>query len=509
MYHFNTNMYLYDRIVNFISRNQNFKPFLSEKVFYSDKIYNAVNRFGIPSFEYGAQDLINKLFPFTRDKKFIKTTVKQADVLEFDLGEVDVYKRSKPFNVKDIGLLYKVYAYIRNKINNYNDYLTLSQSLDTLPKNTSSCYPEYTKKSDSKTIKNTKNRINRVLDMVEIFEIYNYIRKFPTTIFHRFSPKMKLVNNTYDPSFKIRQIFGVPFFIVVLEKFIFNNFVTSYKNSFWNNYMVGKNKVQISEFVSKIRNQAKLTNKLILCGDISGCDKSISRTHSTLYFQMAYDFINLEYVNIFYALFIYYVRTPILYKLGIVYSNGSTVSGSWITSSFNSVCVQIALLYSFHKLYNRFPTEHEYLFQGDDFVILISNDRDKFLFKQYMLEFNLRIRLDRSELVTPYQNIEFLGYFWNEYNEPDQTDEWIVSRIMYPEKFIKFDGDFRLLYRILSIIINLKRFRVLYNRLYQFDDYLKYLLNVSEYFTLFDSNNNALKVRVPLKAFLTSGWRMM
>jgi hypothetical protein len=153
----------------------------------------------------------------------------------------------------------------------------------------------------------------------------------------------------------------------------------------------------------------------------------------------------------------------------------------------------------------------EYLIQGDDFIIILEKTEDAFLFKKCMRELNLRLRLNTVGLVEWYQNIEFLGYYWNKYNLPDQTDEWIISRIMYPEKYIKFDGPLRITYRILSIILNLDRYRILYNKFYECDKYLRLLSYDSDEpsFTLISPSNDILNIKIPLKRFWKYGWRML
>lgn len=510
MYKFNTNMYFYNKVLNFINRSSNYKDIELKDYVKSSKIYNAITRISVPCVEYGAIDLMKRLFPQFKDSNFSLKTVTHTKVVEADLEELEVYTRKKPFKVTDVDILRLSYNHIRSKIFNLDKKITLIEAMDTLPKNSSSGFPDYTKKGDIKTVNNTYKRMVTCILKGNFLEMYSYMRRFPCTIFHRFSPKLNKLQNTYHPNFKIRQIFGAPFFIVALEKFIFYNFVESYKQAFSKMFMVGKTKPQISDCIMKLRERAKLTNKLILCGDISGCDKSISAALSTIFFQISHDFIDNKYVNLFYSLMIYYIRTPIIYSKGVTHSHGSTVSGSWITTSFNSLLVQIALNYSYYKLYKRFPIESEILFQGDDFVILLDSEEDKVRFKEFMFEFNLRIRLDRSQLVNFTQDIEFLGYFWNYYNEPSQTNEWIVSRIIYPEKFSRFKGKFRLLYRILSIIINLTNYRYLYQRLYEVDEYMRDFITIgSESFTLFDSNNNPQNIKIPLKSFWDKGWRLL
>jgi hypothetical protein len=321
---------------------------------------------------------------------------------------------------------------------------------------------------------------------------------------------MKLEGKSYNPNFKIRQILATSFFIVAKEKHIFYNFVESFKKSF-KTYTIGYKKEEISRKIGIVRKKAQSKNSLILCGDIKGNDKSVSLIHSTFYFQIASNFIESDQMEYFKAIICYYLRTPMLYSKGVKYSNGSTISGSWLTSSFTTVVVLIAILYSFLTIYGRLPDEDEYLIQGDDFIIVLKNKEDSFLFKEKMFEFNLRLRLDTSGLVNWYEDIEFLGFYWNYNNLPDQTDEWIISRILYPEKYIKFEGTNRIIYRTLSIILNLKRYRELYQKFKLYDKYLRILEYTSKRptFQLIGMDNSILKITIPLMDFWRFGWRML
>lgn len=504
------NIYSYDSIMNFINRSWNFKRDISYLNKVDKRIYNSVNNFSLPSFEYGALEIVKNIFPKYKNLEFLKGTLRQNDVLEQDIKEVNIYAKNKPFNISDYDILIKTIKYIKDTIIDANVSMVLEESIKTLPSNTSTGFPEYTKKGSVLGIKNCLKRAKIVMSMDNFFEIYRYMRKFPTTIFHRFTPKVKVVKNVCNPSFKIRQIFGTSFFIVALEKMVFYNFVESYKRSFNSIYMIGKKKTEISKYISKLRDKAKFDNSLILCGDISGNDKSISKTHSTLFFNVAYNFVKTEFNDIFAALMIYYIRTPIIYSNGLIYSNGSTISGSWITSTFNTFCVTSAVYYSYYKIYDKFPSINEFLVMGDDFVILIKNEEDKFLFKQYMNEFNLRLRLDKSELVTPYQGIDFLGYTWDYNNTPDQEDLWFIGKILYPEKFVIFDSKYRILYRMISIFINSKRFRYFYNKLFIYDKYLREMIMYGiDSFVMFNLSNDTINVRIPFDLYLTLGWRML
>jgi len=431
------------RFVNsFIKKNKFYFDFSKNK-----RVYNSVNNFSTPSFESGAIKTLENIFPQIKYKKFVVGSLKPHVVKDKDRTELNVYARRKTTKISNKQDFSEVINYISSILVNAEvSRKDLDVVLSEIPKNTSSGFPEFCRKGSSKAVELCKNRVSKVLKSDSFIDAFKYMFKFPVTIFHRFTPKMKLINNEYSPNWKIRQIHGTPFFIVALEKLIFENFVETLKLSF-PFYTVGLTKLQISDKISDLRDKARLSNKVIFCGDISGCDKSISFDHSQLYFSYAKDFICDDYINAFKALVCYHLRTPMLYSGGILVSHGSTITGSWLTSSFTTFCVTVSLFYSYFRIYRRMPKLDELLVQGDDFVILLDKKEDSILFKENMLEFNLRVRLDKSRISKYYEEIEFLGYIWDFSNEPDQTDDWIISRIVYPEKFIKFPGPLRLIYR--------------------------------------------------------------
>lgn len=502
---------LIEVIFNFTNKSSNFKPDYDYYNRGNKSAYNAVSNFSVPSFESGALKILEKVFPSEMEHDFLQGTLRPKDILDSDVKEVEVYARDKKVGNLDLDLINYIYSYIFNRTINLDLHISLQTVIDTLPKNTSSGFPEYKKKKDNLVVKNCLERVEEIRKFKVWHKCYDYMRKFPTTIFHRFTPKMELVNNVYDPKFKIRQIHGCPFFVVALEKLMYYNFVESFKQSFAKIYTVGYKKIDISKKLMSMRQYARINNKMIMCGDINGCDKSISKMHSSLYFQLASNFILKEFSELNKAMMCYHIRTPMLYKKGLIYSNGSTITGSWLTSSFTTINVLVSLYYSFYKIYGRLPNDNEIAIQGDDFLILIDKESDKHLIKKYMLEHNLRIRLDKSRVVGWFREIEFLGYLWNEQCSPDQTNIWIISHILYPEKYIKFEGPERIIYRILSIIINLKRYRMIFHSLTIHDRKLKELLRKrSEYkFKLISPSNEILNVVIPITKFYNIGWRML
>jgi hypothetical protein len=187
------------------------------------------------------------------------------------------------------------------------------------------------------------------------------------------------------------------------------------------------------------------------------------------------------------------------------------VSGSWITSNFTTFNVLVAIMYSYKMVYNKHLDLRDLLIQGDDFVLLIDKEEDKHKLKTHFKEFNLRLKLSVKDISKFNEDIEFLGYIWNEYNEPYQTDLWIFVRSVYPERFSSIVGPMRVISRILSIIINVKDFRYLFRKLEQLDPKLREILIRGDEprFVFYDDRGNNLIGKIPIYKFLRYGWRLL
>lgn len=510
---------MFDYIFNHDSKVGSLVKFVNSKYktkkVLIDKRTNAIlKHFSVPSYESGALDLIKKAFPKYSKLSVSGSNLKPKEVLDADKDEVKIYCKRKKLKLQNKEILREVIMWIRNNyIFESSEESVPIECLDALPKNTSTGYPEYRKKGNKLSMMNCIRRMFNVIKMAREKNIYEFMQRFPTTIFHRFTPKYKwkASHKEIKPKWKIRQIFGVPYFIVALEYFVFKDVVDSFKKSFSSVYTVGCTKLEVSSKVAEIRNLARSSNSVIMCGDISGCDKSISKTHSLFYFSFFSKYIRESRLPIFKALAKYFVFNPILYSHGLDYSHGSTVTGSWITSSFTTFSVMIPLLYSFKKRYDRFPNMNEFLIQGDDFVLILENESDKKFIKDCFGEFNLRLRLDATRVVMPHEDIEFLGYFWDYNNEPYQTDDWIVTRVLFPERFVKFTGPKRIIYRYLSIFIQLRNFRNLFAIFIKVDYELRKMYNekIDPKFNVVDNHGNVLEVKIPISLYLKDGWRIL
>jgi hypothetical protein len=96
-------------------------------------------------------------------------------------------------------------------------------------------------------------------------------------------------------------------------------------------------------------------------------------------------------------------------------------------------------------------------------------------------------------------------------NQPDQTDVWVIAKLLYPERFLKIFGPHRIIYRMLSIIINLKRFTTLFYEFKKYDYELFSLLitNKLKRFNLINRENAHTNIRIPMNDFLRYGWQLL
>lgn len=502
-------------IEKFFSRKFNVNRLFPD---YTKSTLNVVSRLSIPTIEKGALGLIDRVFPKYKGKILPDTGLTVDDVKEADANEIDVYCRTKNFSDDlDWSRFYDTVYHLYNVLDmdNFQYYKIedVQQSFDNLPKDSSSGFPYYLKKGDTKSVKYSLKCINIFKKLFYADQRFEYLFKHPTTVFHRYSSKIKSSgSNYYRNNVKVRQIFGVPQFICCLEYLYFYSFVLNFVQKLENVYVLYDTRVDTSNRISSLRDYCENNNKIILCGDIKSCDKSVSAIFHKIFFSFIVKNVKSESDRkSIMAIGKYLTYTPILSCLKTKrVSDGSTVSGAWTTSIFTTFTVFIAINYSFYMLYNRFPSPEEFLIQGDDFLIAIDNHDDFFSFKKSMKDLNLTIREDSCKMSNFNDEIEFLGFFWNLNNEPDQTDLWIISKILFPSKFIKFPGADRIISRYLTLLFQLSRFLSLYNRFLAFDYYLKEKVNKYSCptFIIIDNRGDTHINAFPINTYLTYGWKL-
>jgi len=496
------------------------RHFVNYSVFKRPKTLNKIFQFSIPTFEKGALNLVNKVFPEFRNKFNTNIELDSLEVKRIDNVSIDVFTRKKSFKLSSLNgkLLIKVIDHMWVSMGlhelSYYSILDNMECISILPSSTSSCDPLFKKKNDPINVSFTLKMMEKFDSIFNIYKKSSFLYSFISTVFHRFTPKVTLKENgSLYIKHKPRMIFGVSHFICALEvKYLFC-FVEQFKKSLSGKCTIGKTRLEISEYVSNMRKEAAFSNRLILCGDIKGHDMSVPPEFHIIIFNMwmlaAKNYSKA--VNSILCLQRYLTYTPFgTYDKDVKLSYGSTTSGSWITSVFATFTVMFSLNYAFYKLYGFFPDDSEIIVQGDDFLILIEEESHANVIKEELLHFNLRLKVSSTAVCNYNDKVEFLGFNWDYKNEPLQHNSWFISRILFPERRVDCIGPDRIISRYLSLIFQVSNSNELFKRFYHYDSYLKdkILREDEPSFYLIDSLGNIHESKFPIKKFLNWGWKL-
>lgn len=493
-----------------------FKKYYLFKGFNFGKVQAVLNQFRTPLKELGAQQLCDSVFPQFKGKIAKEEIPTHKDVNSFDAYEVNTYCTKKVVSKKNIdqSKLKDALKHVCSKFSSEIEYYSINdydECINTLPSDTSSCYPRYMKKGLELNVKQTKEEMSYFDSKLNVNTKSLFLQQFPTTIFHRFTPKIKhnSYNDSYSVSYKIRQIFGVSHFICALEVKYFSYFINNFKHNMYKIMTIGLTRPEVSKLISNVRNEAIITNRVIMCGDIKGCDKSIPAHFHRIMFDMFIHLSPNKFIkNCINCIGDYLTYTPILRSDNISFSHGSTTSGSWITSIFNTFSIYVVICYCYLVLYNRLPLVNEVLVQGDDFICVV-DDGDEDLIQEMFFFFNLRIKLDSTLISRGYDSIEFLGFKWDFKNTPFQEDSWIYVRTVYPEKSVAMSGPDRIISRYLSLIFQCNNGSALFKRFLKYDLilYEKFLTDPNPTFSLLDNSGKITLMSIPISYFLSFGWK--
>lgn len=495
------------------------KEFSSFNLIKFPKLRSRLNKFSLPSFESGALKLIEKVFPNYSGKISQKVNINAQAVRKANHFTVDKHKETKQINYS----LINNYSLIKT-INSTNEYFSkayvdpyfkitdLEYAMDLLPHNTSSCYPKFIKKGNVKAREEASKTCRKLMNIKHPVKLMLEYSKLPSVVFNRFTPKLREVAfGNFECFYKIRQIFGVPFSIVLTEVSTLSYFVNNFKRTLKGTYTSGLTRPEISKSISDFKKRANSSNKVILCGDISKCDQSIPKELILFLFhtwasqiQKFEDRINLM------GLLYYHCNTPIISHETEVVSFGSNTSGSWITNIINTFSLLFILNYYNINRYNKSLDLNDILVQGDDFILMINNADEIHAIKDVFSLFGLTLHKQKSKLVEPNGEVEFLGFIWDSFNEPYQNEKWIIARILFPERYVEYPGPDRIISRYLSIIFQLRNSVSLFKRFLSFDPYLRLKLkeSINPVFNLIDSMGRIVKMVFPILRFLNVGWRM-
>lgn len=471
---------------------------------------NVIKSFTLPGVEEGFKPLVSKVFNvvFTTNTKLTPKLVRESDE-----STLSVFMRPKfiNFNKLDDSLIRTTISWILGMLNiTDSDYYAIDDDLvlDILPNDSNAAYPTFKKKGSIQARTQLRDDLNTFWK-TKWSEKLLLLRRNPSVIFHRFTPKIKKTNST-NVDYKIRQVWGIPFLIIFLECKYLYWFKNLFANKFSAFYTSGLRKEEVSNKIAKIRKKAMFEGKLVLCGDVSGFDMSVAPPFYSL-FESLFATIKCDtFKGILQLLINYFTFTPFVNNKGYVdYTVGGSASGNYLTSTFNSFVTLFVVTYNFVRVNGKLPEEGDFLIQGDDFIMLIPNKECFASIKENFMDFNLRIKLYDGAIVNHDDDIEFLGFFWDHLCEPDQSDKWLIARIIYPENYVEMGGPERVISRYLSLIFQLKRYRHLFKIFYENDHYLRRIMHSRDVFNLriIDNSGRLTNNVLPLNLFLTKGWR--
>jgi hypothetical protein len=122
----------------------------------------------------------------------------------------------------------------------------------------------------------------------------------------------------------------------------------------------------------------------------------------------------------------------------------------------------------------------------------------------------LTLSLEKTLISKHDESILYLGFYWDKYNRPDQTDLWWIAKVVTPERYVDAKGWGRILNRITSIIFQIKRGPKIFYKLANYE--LKWLRTDirrrSKVIVHFWTPISGLNMEsLPLDILLTKGWR--
>jgi hypothetical protein len=442
--------------------------------------------------------------------------VTNEDVWKKDAEQIKEYERFKmpAFNQINLDKLQTVSDKLYSHFGDIGRTLTFDEALETVQTDKSSCYPEFGRKGDLNIIERARQEVEQIFSVAQnesVISVYKILVKLYTCVFHRFQTKLK--QNARGKVFKdtkIRQVFGSPYVITLLESMLFEKAIKSVMRHKYFSYNVTR--PDVSRQIASIRAAASIRGKVIYCGDITSIDSHHSVFSIIYLFNMLSQLCNWNTaeLRIVKALLMYHVVTPITWnKRRLSFALGGNKSGSKFTSILNSVIVCLIIAYHNYVFHGEIPEENELFVLGDDFIYACSSE-DKAKLVQTFKYFGFTLNETKTEVVDALSDILYLGFYWNIRNEPSNPDLWWIAKVCFPERFVKTSGWGRILSRICSIVFQLHNgfdiFKeILVGKLRRYVSHLGHPDNIKIQY--YDASGFEQYDTLPLSVLLTEGWR--
>lgn len=439
--------------------------------------------------------------------------IQREDVYAVDKSQVERFCKFKDIDKNNIN--FDVYLHVAENLLSDFKICEVIQEDDAIMKmdtSTSSCYPDYCKKYTDKAQDNAKQFIQQLEENIYNGNFHDAVKlllHYPTTVFHRFQTKLKKTRrgNVYK-DVKIRQVWGSPFGVFLLESKLFRLTIDEITKCPFFSY--GLTRPEISSQVQQLRMKAIDKNRPIICGDIKSIDSDHPPFSILLLFALLMRFTDMnEYEEeLCYGLLIYQLFTPVTWSSRyIAYTHGGNKSGSLFTSIINSVYMLTIIGYYHYMKYGRLITRSEVYILGDDFIYVGDEEDKENLIKYYRL-FGLTLSDNKTHVVLPSEDITYLGFDWDISGKPDNPDLWWIAKVCFPERFTYDKGLDRLFNRFCSVVFQLKRSNELFQKV-MVGIWAKYYQHHTKDIVIkFTSPTGFVKLgKIPLFKLISLGWK--
>jgi len=275
-----------------------------------------------------------------------------------------------------------------------------SESVLRFPQTTSSSYPIYLPKGDVSAQLDAITWFERFIANPKLIELLSQ----PCTVFHRFQYKLKSLVTGIEV--KIRQVWGCPFRVLLLESYFFRNMV-DYSVKFSASQplsatVYGKSRVQLSDTVIQHVLRSKLS---VISVDVESFDQTVPTYFWSLFFSVIYfsiDKLNTKEKLAFRYLMSYYAYTPYCYgTTQLRFQKRGVPSGMLITSLFDSFVTRTIINYCFLTEGYSNGAGNSAFSLGDDNIILGMPGITKKKVIQIYKKFGLKINSNKSEETLP------------------------------------------------------------------------------------------------------------
>lgn len=367
-------------------------------------------------------------------------------------SELITHAKHKPLYV-DFNVLLQAAEVTADQLGiTYRGLLPVEQIPDAFEVDTSSCYPLFKTKGDMDA------RMRALQDATSIISQSRYkcanglksIFKQPVVLFTRFTAKVANAGkHSMSVATKIRPVLGVPLAVAYLEAMLFQKMEDNMVKTF---FTKGLTRPGISKVLNEFNIRAKRLGVNVMYSDIRRIDANIHPIFHLLFFAAA---SRGNHTELFFPLMFWHMFTPIVGPYQSMNTFGGNVTGSKMTTSFNTFVLGTVLNYYRLMTKNRSYSPGDFLIQGDDFLLMRDSGADFTDMVRLFKNCHLTIKLEASRTVRPFQPQHFLGFTWKYIGrlsafEPSNTTTWLAGKLVFPGKGTFDPGGYNALARLFA-----------------------------------------------------------